>query len=144
MSPPLHVLPCFTSFQILFLNKVDLFRDKILMSDRHLRLYFAQYTGIISISYYKSVWCPLSPTTPPCYSSSPSPHPPGPDRDVDSAARFIQSEFMERNLNKQKMIYPHFTTATDTSNIKVQYSLVLYRQLAVNHLTLSLFLANRW
>jgi hypothetical protein len=43
----------------------------------------------------------------------------GPDRDVDSAARFIQTEFMDRNLNKSKMIYPHFTTATDTSNIKV-------------------------
>ena len=45
----------------------------------------------------------------------------GPDRDVDAAARFIQSEFMERNLNKTKMIYPHFTTATDTSNIKVRH-----------------------
>lgn len=31
--------------QILFLNKVDLFRQKIQNSDRHLRLYFAQYTG---------------------------------------------------------------------------------------------------
>jgi len=39
---------------------------------------------------------------------------------VDAAAKFIQNEFMERNLNKSKMIYPHFTTATDTSNIKVR------------------------
>ncbi len=31
--------------QILFLNKVDLFQDKILNSDRHLRLYFNQYNG---------------------------------------------------------------------------------------------------
>ena len=31
--------------QILFLNKVDLFRDKITNSDRHLRLYFTHYTG---------------------------------------------------------------------------------------------------
>lgn len=78
---------------ILFLNKVDLFRDKIQNSDRHLRLYFPQYTG--------------------------------PDRDVDTAARFIQTEFMERNLNKSKIIYPHFTTATDTSNIKVVFKVVL-------------------
>lgn len=78
---------------ILFLNKVDLFRDKILHSDRHLRIYFSQYTG--------------------------------PDRDVDAAARFIQTEFMNRNLNKSKMIYPHFTTATDTSNIKVVMKVVL-------------------
>jgi hypothetical protein len=31
---------------ILFLNKADLFRDKITNSDRHLRLYFTQYTGL--------------------------------------------------------------------------------------------------
>ena len=30
---------------ILFLNKRDLFQDKILNSDRHLRLFFPQYTG---------------------------------------------------------------------------------------------------
>ena len=77
----------------LFLNKVDLFRDKIQNSDHHLRLFFPQYAG--------------------------------PDRDVDSAARFIQTEFMERNLNKSKIIYPHFTTATDTSNIKVVFKVVL-------------------
>lgn len=78
---------------ILFLNKVDLFKEKIQHSDRHLRLYFKQYTG--------------------------------PDRDVDAASRFIQAEFMERNLNKSKIIYPHFTTATDTSNIKVVFGVVL-------------------
>ena len=77
----------------LFLNKVDLFRDKIQNSDHHLRLYFPQYTG--------------------------------PDRDVDSAAHFIQTEFKERNLNKSKIIFPHFTTATDTSNIKVVFKVVL-------------------
>ena len=78
---------------ILFLNKVDLFREKIQNSDRHLRLFFPQYTG--------------------------------PDREVDIAARFIQSEFLERNLTKTKIIYPHFTTATDTSNIKVVMKVVL-------------------
>lgn len=56
---------------------------------------------------------------------SPSPPYTGPDRDVDAAARFIQNEFMERNLNKGKIIYPHFTTATDTSNIKVVMKVVL-------------------
>lgn len=35
---------CFT-FQILFLNKVDLFRDKILHSKRPLRKYFQDYPG---------------------------------------------------------------------------------------------------
>ena len=46
----------------------------------------------------------------------------GPDRDVEAAADFIQREFMERNLNKSKIIYPHFTTATDTSNIRVSWT----------------------
>ena len=78
---------------ILFLNKMDLFRDKIQNSDRHLRLHFPQYTG--------------------------------PDRDVDSTARFILSKFIECKLNKSKVIYPHFTTATDTSNIKVVFKVVL-------------------
>ena len=32
---------------------------------------------------------------------------------------------MDRNLNKSKIIYPHFTTATDTSNIKVVFGVVL-------------------
>ena len=32
---------------------------------------------------------------------------------------------MDRNLNKSKIIYPHFTTATDTSNVKVVMKVVL-------------------
>ena len=38
-------LSCYGLLQILFLNKADLFKDKIQHSDRHLRLYFTQYTG---------------------------------------------------------------------------------------------------
>ena len=78
---------------ILFLNKVDLFRDKILSSDRHLRLFFPQYTG--------------------------------PDRDLDTAGQFIRDEFLSRNLNTKKIIFPHFTTATDTENIKVVFKVVI-------------------
>lgn len=78
---------------ILFLNKMDLFKDKLLNSERHLRLYFPSYTG--------------------------------PDRDLQAAGEFIQKEFLERNLNKSKIIYPHFTLATDTSNIKVVFKVVL-------------------
>jgi guanine nucleotide-binding protein subunit alpha len=49
----------------------------------------------------------------------------GPERDVEAAAMFIQNLFMERNLNKSKIVYPHFTTATDTSNIRVVFKVVL-------------------
>lgn len=49
----------------------------------------------------------------------------GPDRDVDSAGKFIEGEFKSRNHNKDKIIYAHFTTATDTSNIQVVFKVVL-------------------
>ena len=49
----------------------------------------------------------------------------GPDRDVDSAGKFIEGEFKARNHNKDKIIYAHFTTATDTSNIQVVFKVVL-------------------
>ncbi|XP_065898368.1 guanine nucleotide-binding protein G(o) subunit alpha-like [Dysidea avara] len=78
---------------ILFLNKMDLFTDKIMTSERHIRLYFPKYIGD--------------------------------DRDADSAAKFIQEQFQARNMNKDKLIYPHFTTATDTSNIQVVFKVVL-------------------
>lgn len=78
---------------ILFLNKVDLFRDKIRFSGRHMRYFFPDF--------------------------------PGPDKDVDSAARYIQHMFQEQNLMPGKVIYPHFTTATDTSNIQVVFQVVM-------------------
>ena len=49
----------------------------------------------------------------------------GPDHNVESAGKFIQDMFCERNLNKNKIVYPHFTTATDTSNIRVVFKVVL-------------------
>ncbi|CAE1267425.1 GNA [Acanthosepion pharaonis] len=39
---------------------------------------------------------------------------PGKKYDVDTAARFIQHLFQLQNNNPTKVIYPHFTTATDT------------------------------
>jgi guanine nucleotide-binding protein subunit alpha len=49
----------------------------------------------------------------------------GADKDVDSAARFIQRMFQEQSLLPGKVIYPHFTTATDTSNIQVVFQVVM-------------------
>lgn len=49
----------------------------------------------------------------------------GPDRNVEAAAKFIQDQFQARNMNKDKLIYPHFTTATDTNNIQVVFKVVL-------------------
>ncbi|GCB61458.1 hypothetical protein scyTo_0012917 [Scyliorhinus torazame] len=82
-----------TTSMILFLNKIDLFQEKVLHSGRHLRLYFAQYRGA--------------------------------DSDVDSAARHIANQFLSLNRSRTKLIYHHFTTATDTSNVQVVFQVVM-------------------
>ncbi|XP_066509641.1 guanine nucleotide-binding protein G(o) subunit alpha-like [Hoplias malabaricus] len=78
---------------ILFMNKIDLFQEKILHSGRHLRLYLPLFRGA--------------------------------DCDVDSAARFISSMFVSQNVTPTKLIYHHFTTATDTSNVQVVFQVVM-------------------
>ncbi|MEQ2266831.1 hypothetical protein XENORESO_019556 [Xenotaenia resolanae] len=78
---------------ILFMNKIDLFQDKILHTGRHLRLYVPQFKGV--------------------------------DCDVDLAARFIVAAFVSLNNMPKKLIYHHFTTATDTSNIQVVFQVVM-------------------
>ncbi|XP_068585051.1 guanine nucleotide binding protein (G protein) alpha v1 isoform X2 [Cebidichthys violaceus] len=78
---------------ILFMNKIDLFQDKILHSGRHLRLYLPQFKGA--------------------------------DCDVDSSARFIAATFASLNATPGKLIYHHFTTATDTSNVQVVFQVVM-------------------
>ena len=78
---------------ILFLNKLDLFTEKINNTNHHLRLYFPHYNG--------------------------------PDHDVSAAKEFIREKFFASNMNKGKIIHVHFTTATDTSNIKIVFEVVL-------------------
>lgn len=78
---------------ILFLNKLDLFRDKILYSGRHLRYYFSDYSGG--------------------------------DRDVNSAAQYVNQRFQLLNHNPSKIVYSHFTTATDTKNIQIVLTVVM-------------------
>lgn len=51
--------------------------------------------------------------------------PPGADCDVDSAARFIAATFVSLNATPSKLVYHHFTTATDTSNIQVVFQVVM-------------------
>ena len=78
---------------VLFLNKFDLFTEKINNTNHHLRLYFPRYNG--------------------------------PDHDVSAAKDFISSQFLTCNLDRRKTIYPHFTTATDSNNIKIVFKVVL-------------------
>ncbi|XP_060521271.1 guanine nucleotide-binding protein G(o) subunit alpha-like [Cylas formicarius] len=85
---------------VLFLNKFDLFREKIVYSQRHLRLYFPDYKG--------------------------------PDKDVDRGALFIQHKFILRNSDSRKVLYPHFTTATDTANVQVVFQSVMEMVISAN------------
>ena len=78
---------------ILFLNKVDLFTEKINNSTQHLRLFFPKYTG--------------------------------PDHDVPAAQQFILDQFLDRNSQKDRLVYSHYTTTTDTNNIRIVFKVVL-------------------
>ena len=77
---------------VLFLNKLDLFTEKINTTNHHLRLYLPHYNG--------------------------------PDHDVSAAKEFIKGQFLMCNT-KERIIYTHFTTATDTNNIMVVFKVVL-------------------
>jgi len=67
---------------ILFLNKEDLFREKI--KHVHLSICFEEYRG---------------------------------ENTFEATSAYIKDRFLEVNKG-QKMIFPHFTTATDTRNIQ--------------------------
>lgn len=79
---------------ILFLNKYDLFEEKILYGSNLLGNFFPAYTG--------------------------------PARDPPLAAEFILKMFyqMEPNLFRKRVIYSHFTCATETKNIKLVFQAV--------------------
>lgn len=38
----------------------------------------------------------------------------------EAASKYILDKFLEQNQNKQKVVYPHITCATDTGNIRVR------------------------
>ncbi|KAJ6246395.1 guanine nucleotide-binding protein g(o) subunit alpha [Anaeramoeba flamelloides] len=43
---------------------------------------------------------------------------------LENAKEFIKQKFLEKSKNKQKTIYTHFTTATNTKNVKVVFAMV--------------------
>jgi len=75
---------------ILFLNKRDVFEEKIKKVDLN-PVCFTEYQG---------------------------------GKDFDKAVAYIKSKFVEVSQNKQKPIYCHVTTATDTKNIAVVFAAV--------------------
>ena len=56
----------------------------------------------------------------------------GPPRDADKAKEFIKEMFLSVNPDEKKSIFPHFTTATDTENIKRVFEAVKHTVLEEN------------
>ena len=74
---------------ILFLNKKDLFEEKIKRVD--LSVCFPMYEG---------------------------------GSNFENGTNYIKKKFMEKNKGSKRTIYPHFTCATDTTNIRFVFSVV--------------------
>jgi guanine nucleotide-binding protein G(i) subunit alpha len=74
---------------ILFLNKDDLFREKLLRTP--ITVGYPGYTG---------------------------------DNNYAEASQYIKQQYISKCNNPNKSIYPHFTTATSTENIKVVFAAV--------------------
>lgn len=94
---------------ILFLNKKDLFEDKIQRSP--LTICFPEYTGELLHSQTDDLYLPFS-----FLKGSNS---------YEEASSYIRMKF--ENLNKrkdQKEIYTHLTCATDTNNIQFVFDAV--------------------
>lgn len=50
--------------------------------------------------------------------------PPGPQRDAQAGREFILKMFVDLNPDSDKIIYSHFTCATDTENIRFVFAAV--------------------
>jgi len=74
---------------VLFLNKSDLFKEKIKRVD--MKTCFPDYTG---------------------------------GDDFELGGKFIADKFLSKNLDPQKLIYPHITCATDTENVRIVFDTV--------------------
>lgn len=57
---------------------------------------------------------------------------PGPQRDVIAGKEFILNMFVSLNPNEKKIIYSHFTCATDTNNIRFVFHAVKDHILQIN------------
>ena len=90
------------SSMILFLNKKDLFFDKIKIKNIKDYEIFTQGEGIDGTGRF----FPYD----------------GPDHDYDAGITYFLNEFLRRNITPERPIYHHVTCATDTHNVKVVFN----------------------
>lgn len=91
---------------ILFLNKSDIFREKI--KSVPLTVAFPEYKGTMRFDVAR-----------------PPAHPLGTGKnEFEPASEFIRAKFIDRVQNKKKAIYPFITCATNTENFKNVFSAV--------------------
>lgn len=96
---------------ILFLNKKDLFEEKIKKSP--LTICFPEYTGI-NISLFNLKWSGFFLIKELLTGA----------QEYGEAAAYIQAQFEAKNKSTTKEIYCHMTCATDTTNIQFVFDAV--------------------
>ena len=101
---------------ILFLNKKDLFEQKI--KERPLPDVFPDFRGMF-------VWRPLPTRITSSLTFSLPPSPPVGRNTYQDGVNFIRDKFVRLNRNPgRKTVYTHVTCATDTSNIQFVFESV--------------------
>jgi hypothetical protein len=101
---------------ILFLNKSDIFKEKIKRVD--LKVCFPDYSGSFSFSPQRGSFANYPPFLFDFILLSGG-------SDFDKASEFITQRFVRLNKNPDgKQVYPHVTCATDTENIKFVFNAV--------------------
>lgn len=86
---------------ILFLNKIDRFREKLPISP--MKNYFSDYEGLFTERYFCSIANLVWDTG---------------GEDYAAACDYILNRFVSLNQSETKQIYTHFTCATDTTQIR--------------------------
>lgn len=81
---------------ILFLNKIDLFEEKYLVKK-----------------------IPLNKTGLKLFDTAPSHEGLSDEQEYKKAKCWFLAQFEQKNINKEKQIYSHFTCATDTENVRI-------------------------
>eukprot|EP00071_Canis_lupus_P016558 XP_005642455.1 guanine nucleotide-binding protein subunit alpha-11 [Canis lupus familiaris] len=111
---------CFENVtSIMFLVALSEYDQVLVESDNENRMEESKalFRTIITYPWFQN--CAGRPCSPAAASASP-----GPQRDAQAAREFILKMFVDLNPDSDKIIYSHFTCATDTENIRFVFAAV--------------------